>query len=662
MRPRLLSGPTLGQAPPELLEALPAARPRPPYPNRGQADFVCVPETGARRSATMPTKANPTPHHRALLVLVAAVLAAAVGFAGGASPGAHRVVAFGDSTTAPREVEGKALPVYADLLAAEAKPWGVQFINAGIAGNTTADARKRFRRDVLDPEPELVILQFGINDAAVDVWRKPPAREPRVSLKDYAANLSYFVSELRGLGARVMLMTPNPLRWTNRLRALYGQPPYAAENPNGLNVRLKTYARAAGDVARQCGAELVDVYAAFEAYGAEPGRAVDDLLLDGMHPNREGHQLIADLLRQQLETTAHKPAATGRFKPTPSGIEIDFRATDMPGQKMGPFVRLSDGRLLTVDTTNCLTSADEGRTWQAKTIFTNPTKFRASNERVLLRTREGVLITAFMNLAERSWTWDKQLGDAPGAALPTYVMRSTDEGKTWEPPIKLHADWTGAEREILQTRSGRVIFTSMKMRHNPGRHTVLTYGSDDQGRTWQPSNVIDLGGAGNHDGVTEATIVELKDGRLLKYMRTNWGRFWVAESADEGLTWHPLGPGDIPASAAPGLLRRLQSGRIVLVWNQQFPEGKDSFTLSGGDRDWSFTPASVFRGELSIAFSDDECRTWTRPVVIARKPGPRVWLAYPFLFEAAPGELWVTTMQGGVRLKLRESDFVLEQR
>jgi len=28
------------------------------------------------------------------------------------------------------------------------------------------------------------------------------------------------------------------------------------------------------------------------------------------------------------------------------------------------------------------------------------------------------------------------------------------------------------------------------------------------------------------------------------------------------------------------------------------------------------------------------------------------------LFEARPGELWITTMQGGLHVKLREKDFV----
>jgi hypothetical protein len=48
-------------------------------------------------------------------------------------------------------------------------------------------------------------------------------------------------------------------------------------------------------------------------------------------------------------------------------------------------------------------------------------------------------------------------------------------------------------------------------------------------------------------------------------------------------------------------------------------------------------------------------RTWTEPVVIARQPGK--WLAYPCLFERQAGELWITTMQGRVRVRLNERDF-----
>jgi sialidase-1 len=379
--------------------------------------------------------------------------------------------------------------------------------------------------------------------------------------------------------------------------------------------------------------------------------------MNSTDPNwRRGRSFVLALLVSApalIGTAAADPAS--QFKPASAGVELDSRLTDMPGLRMGPFVRLADRRLLTVEDTMCQISNDEGQTWHGSRIFDDPSKFKISQERALLRTRKGAVIAAFMNNVEEHWTWDSKLGDAPGAVLPTYVMRSLDEGKTWQPPQKLHDDWTGAIRDILQTRRGRVIFTSMKLRHNPGRHSVITYASDDEGQSWRASNIIDMGGAGDHDGTIEATILELKDDRLLMLLRTSWMYFWRAESADGGLTWHPLGPSDIPASSSPGLLHRFDGGRIALIWNRAFPEGKESFPLTGGDRQRTATPASWFRGELSLAFSDDECRTWTKPVVIARSPKG---LAYPYVFEAAPGELWITTMQGSLHAKLHEADFI----
>jgi sialidase-1 len=80
--------------------------------------------------------------------------------------------------------------------------------------------------------------------------------------------------------------------------------------------------------------------------------------------------------------------------------------------------------------------------------------------------------------------------------------------------------------------------------------------------------------------------------------------------------------------------------------------------LSGGHRNCSAASARRFRNVLSIAFSDDECKTWPRHVVIARKPGAQTRLDYLFRFEAEPGEMRITTMRGHVRLKPREADFV----
>src|SRR5690606_29785709 len=141
----------------------------------------------------------------------------------------------------------------------------------------------------------------------------------------------------------------------------------------------------------------------------------------------------------------------------------------------------------------------------------------------------------------------------------------------------LHDDWTGSIRDIIETSDGSIVFTSMIMRHNPGHHTVLTYTSKDEGKTWTASNIIDLSGTGNHSGVMESTLAQLKDGRLWMLLRTNWGNFWQTFSDDDGLTWKEVAPTDIDASSSPGLLRRLQSGRLALVWNRLFPEGKKEY-------------------------------------------------------------------------------------
>lgn len=158
-----------------------------------------------------------------------------------------------------------------------------------------------------------------------------------------------------------------------------------------------------------------------------------------------------------------------------------------------------------------------------------------SDERAILSTSNGVIVLAFMNLKERAnWDWQEEISDSPGARLPTYTVRSLDGGKTWQDVQKLHNEWTGAIRDMIETENGNIVFTSMMMWHHPGHHTVLTYKSGNEGKTWERSNIIDLGGIGHHSGVTEATLESLPQGKLWLLMRTNWGTFWEAFSTDDG--------------------------------------------------------------------------------------------------------------------------------
>ena len=142
-------------------------------------------------------------------------------------------------------------------------------------------------------------------------------------------------------------------------------------------------------------------------------------------------------------------------------------------------------------------------------------------------------------------------------------------------------------------------------------------------------------------------------------LRTNLDYFWEAFSEDQGRSWRVIRPSRFDASSAPGYLLRLASGRLALVWNRLYPEGKTEVARSGGDGQTSTAAASWHRGELSLAFSEDDGKTWTESVVIARKPSGG--LSYAYLIERRPGELWVTTrFSDSICCRLKEADFVEE--
>jgi lysophospholipase L1-like esterase len=214
------------------------------------------------------------------------------------------IILFGDSTTAPRgTVKVYAALIQAALGQSDDAP---DVHNAGVPSNTTFDALKRVQADVLAHRPRIVVMQFGINDSTVDVWKKPPVTQPRVSLEAYVANYRRLIRLVHDAGARVILMTTNPLRWSPRMRELYGRPPYNPEAEDGFEAPfLLRYNEAVRDLARELGLPLADVHAAYPAFAKRHQTDVAGLLPDGAHPGDLGHRLVAELLlpviREQLQ-------------------------------------------------------------------------------------------------------------------------------------------------------------------------------------------------------------------------------------------------------------------------------------------------------------------------------------------------------------------------
>jgi lysophospholipase L1-like esterase len=212
----------------------------------------------------------------------------------------YTIVTFGDSTTALRA----GVDVYSSQLERRLKssPRPVRIVNKGVPGNTTVMAMKRFPNDVLAEKPDLVIIQFGINDSTVDVWKTPPANGPRVSLEDYAKNLQFFVEEIRKNGGDVLLMTPNPLRWTPALPARYAKPPYDPSNEKGFSLVLEKYVEAIRALSEKLDVQVADVYALYNTWAETNNASCAVLLGDGMHPNTRGQTLTTDALEPIIKS------------------------------------------------------------------------------------------------------------------------------------------------------------------------------------------------------------------------------------------------------------------------------------------------------------------------------------------------------------------------
>lgn len=204
------------------------------------------------------------------------------------TPDTLKIVAFGNSTTAPRKTVGK---VYAVRLQDTLSNLGItaRVINAGVPGSHSGSVKDnnfhkvahgmdRFEQDVLFQAPNWLIISFGINDAWQDHGKRNPSR---LSVEQYCNNLSYFIGQARKSNIRPILMTPNPI---------------GKKYETWRHKRLKKYMRATKSLANQQKIPLVNVWALFYKNTSHQIEGVDALLLDGMHPNDAGQKIMADAL------------------------------------------------------------------------------------------------------------------------------------------------------------------------------------------------------------------------------------------------------------------------------------------------------------------------------------------------------------------------------
>lgn len=232
----------------------------------------------------------PNVKRRILLRAILPVFAVAVQGTRGkaADSGRVRIVTLGDSITKGVRPGVSDRQTFAALIrsTAESKGKTVEVVNVGIGGERTDQALKRLDRDVLTHSPAIVTVMYGANDSYVD----PGKKEPRLSQNQFRKNLDEIVDRLQSRDVKVVLMTEP--RWG------------AAARPNGLgehpNLRLEGFMEEVRSCAQAKGTALVDHFSIWTER-EKGGLDLGTITTDQLHPNPEGHRILADSIWPVLE-------------------------------------------------------------------------------------------------------------------------------------------------------------------------------------------------------------------------------------------------------------------------------------------------------------------------------------------------------------------------
>lgn len=153
----------------------------------------------------------------------------------------------------------------------------------GVSGETTRQGLERFPRQVQQLCPDVLTIQFGLNDC--NCWDSDRGA-PRVSPEAYRANLVEMIDRARRFGTRQIILSTNHPTLRSRI-LVSGQT---------LEDRRVVYNDLVREVARQCEVQLCDIAAAFDFAAPD---VLAGLLLpepDVLHLSPSGHRVYAEAI------------------------------------------------------------------------------------------------------------------------------------------------------------------------------------------------------------------------------------------------------------------------------------------------------------------------------------------------------------------------------
>jgi len=184
------------------------------------------------------------------------------------APGENRVVLMGDSITEGWHLDGP-----------DGSFAGKPYINRGISGQTSPQMLVRFRQDVIDLQPRVVVILAGTNDIAGNTGP--------MTLEQTENNLASMADLATANHIRVVLWSVLPaydFPWHPGLEP--------APNILALNTWIKSYATEKGYI-------YVDFHSAMKD---QRDGLPANLSKDGVHPTPAGYAVMAPLVEAGIKS------------------------------------------------------------------------------------------------------------------------------------------------------------------------------------------------------------------------------------------------------------------------------------------------------------------------------------------------------------------------
>ncbi|MFW5693204.1 MAG: sialidase family protein, partial [Thermoguttaceae bacterium] len=252
-----------------------------------------------------------------------------------------------------------------------------------------------------------------------------------------------------------------------------------------------------------------------------------------------------------------------------------------------------------------VTSGDDGKTWSDLKMVIDP------DGPGPVRAFDPCL---WIDPDGKLWLFWCQATRGGGGDPVTFAMttdKPDDANPEWSEPRFIH-DGVMMNKPTVLSDGAWLLPTAIWRREDSCRVVAST----DQGATWELRGTANVPDPKDRN-CDEPMLVERKDGSLWQLVRTRYG-IGESTSTDGGRTWTPVSPWNVEHTASRFFIRRLHSGKLLLVKHGPIKE-------------------RTGRSHLTAYLSEDDGKTWQGGLLLDERSG----VSYPDGAQADDGAIYI---------------------